>query len=185
MIRKRNSFFTFIFSLIPGAGEMYMGFMKRGISTMSIFFFVVFTATWLGLGPLLFVMPVIWFYSFFSVHNLRAMPDDEFYAFEDGFLFDMELNKDKISQITKKYNMIIAVTLIVIGFSILWNNLIDTLRYRFNLPEPLRSLIYSFGNIFPQSVIAVGIIILGIYLIKGKKNELDYPMLEDKGGNAE
>ena len=30
--KKKNRFFTFIFSCMPGAGEMYMGFMNRGVS---------------------------------------------------------------------------------------------------------------------------------------------------------
>ena len=39
MIRnKKNGFWTFCFSLLPGAGEMYLGFMKMGISLMAIFF---------------------------------------------------------------------------------------------------------------------------------------------------
>ncbi len=38
MTRKKNGFLTFIFSLLPGAGEMYMGFFKQGMSIMAIFF---------------------------------------------------------------------------------------------------------------------------------------------------
>ena len=36
--KKKNKFFTFIFSLLPGAAEMYMGFMKNGLSMMVMFF---------------------------------------------------------------------------------------------------------------------------------------------------
>ena len=35
---KKNNFFTFIFSFLPGAAEMYMGFMKNGFSILAIFF---------------------------------------------------------------------------------------------------------------------------------------------------
>ena len=37
MIKKKNAILTFIFSLVPGAGEMFMGFMKQGVSLMSMF----------------------------------------------------------------------------------------------------------------------------------------------------
>lgn len=37
MTRKKRGFWTFCFSLIPGAGEMYLGFMKRGLSMMCLF----------------------------------------------------------------------------------------------------------------------------------------------------
>ena len=30
--QKKSKFFTFMFSFIPGAAEMYMGFMKQGVS---------------------------------------------------------------------------------------------------------------------------------------------------------
>jgi hypothetical protein len=43
-----------------------------------------------------------------------------------------------------------------------------------------------FSYYFPQLLIGFGIILLGIYLIRGKKKELDLEdkvsMLEDKGG---
>lgn len=29
MTRKKHGFWLFIFSLLPGAGEMYMGFLNR------------------------------------------------------------------------------------------------------------------------------------------------------------
>ena len=38
MIRKKSKGWTFICSLLPGAGEMYMGFMKQGAVLMTLFF---------------------------------------------------------------------------------------------------------------------------------------------------
>ena len=38
MTKKKSGFWTFVFSLLPGAAEMYMGFMKMGISLMGLFF---------------------------------------------------------------------------------------------------------------------------------------------------
>ena len=34
---KKNLFLTFCFSFIPGAGQMYQAYMKRGLSIMIIF----------------------------------------------------------------------------------------------------------------------------------------------------
>ena len=36
MIRK-NKFLTFCFALIPGVGQLYQGYMKRGVSLMILF----------------------------------------------------------------------------------------------------------------------------------------------------
>ena len=37
MRRQRKGFLTWIASLIPGAGELYMGFEKQGVSLMILF----------------------------------------------------------------------------------------------------------------------------------------------------
>lgn len=34
---KKNAFLTFIFACIPGAGQMYYGYMKRGTSLLVYF----------------------------------------------------------------------------------------------------------------------------------------------------
>ena len=43
----------FLFSLIPGAGQMYMGFMKQGLSLMTIFATLCAVGIWLDIKPLL------------------------------------------------------------------------------------------------------------------------------------
>lgn len=185
MIRKKSNFLTFCFSIIPGAGQMYMGFMKRGVSLMSIFFLLFFLTSWLNLGPLMFVMPVIWFFAFFDTHNLRAMPDDEFYALEDNYILIPEFAIEKSRILQSKFRIVFAVALIVIGVSILWNNIFEI--FRFILPNLFYDFVYSFGYYFPQLIIGSAIIVLGVYLIRGKKKELDstdkLSLMEDKGAN--
>lgn len=184
MIRKKSSFLTFCFALLPGAGHMYMGFMKRGVSLMSAFFLLIFFSSWLSLGPLMLAMPVIWFFAFFDALNLKAMPDDEFYAMEDDFILIPEFAKDKAAAFQNKYRQVIAAALIIIGVSILWNNLYDILETF--LPREVRDLIWRLGHYFPQLVIGIAIIAFGLYLIAGKKKSLDNEektsMLQDKGG---
>ena len=38
MKRKKGKFLTFCFSCIPGAGQMFLGFFKEGVSLMTMFF---------------------------------------------------------------------------------------------------------------------------------------------------
>lgn len=59
MQRKKSKFLTFLFSLIPGAGEMYMGFMKMGVSLMAEFFAVLWLASVSGVSELLLVDVVL------------------------------------------------------------------------------------------------------------------------------
>ncbi len=183
MTRKKNSFLTFCFSFLPGAGQMYMGFMKRGISLMSAFFLLIFVTVITGLGSLMFAMPILFFFAFFDTFNLRAMPDEEFYGMEDNYLFINELEKEKARIIHTKYRNILALALIIIGFSILWNNVYSMVEDF--LPQYIQNILYQFGRYFPQLIIGLAIIALGIYLIRGKKMELDLDestsLLQDKG----
>ena len=59
--KKKNGFFTFCFSLMPGAGEMYLGFMKMGVSLMGLFFGIIVFCALLNLPSLLTVGVVVWF----------------------------------------------------------------------------------------------------------------------------
>ena len=47
--QRRNGFFTFIFSFMPGAAEMYMGFLKQGVSIMAIFLLGIAIPNFIGL----------------------------------------------------------------------------------------------------------------------------------------
>lgn len=171
MTRKKSGFLTFIFSLLPGAGEMYMGFMKQGITLMGAFFLLMFLSSWLNIGPLLFVLPVLWFYSFFHVHNLRSMPDEEFYAVEDDYLFHLNQVLPENLNLNKKARNILAVVLIVIGLGVLGNNLLDFLAWI--LPSYLLEWYWNLTHALPRLVVAVLCVLGGIWLIRGKKKELD------------
>ena len=68
---KKNLFFTFCFSFIPGAGQMYQAYMKRGVSLMSLF--AVFCAITFSTSMPIFAipLPIIYAYSFFDTYNIR------------------------------------------------------------------------------------------------------------------
>lgn len=171
MIRQKRGFLTFIFSLLPGAGEMYMGLFKQGISIMLVFFGIIALASLSGLSATVILVPVIWFYSFFHVHNLASMPYEVFSTIEDHYLFTENDEKLKAAMQSKKMQKILAIVLIVIGASSLWNVCINFL-YSI-LPEWAYNYISSVSRTVPQILIALLIIYLGVVLIKGKKNELD------------
>lgn len=178
MSKKKKGFLFFICSLIPGAGEMYLGFFKQGVSVMTLFWGVIGLSTWVQIGPLIFMLPVIWFYSFFHVHNLNSLPDEEFYAVEDKYVLDINdegLKKIFGSAIGKKA---IAGGLLGIGISMILatmqSAIIDILS-SFGLGENYYWIVNLTYDL-PECVIAVLFIILGIDLIKSKKKELNWSM---------
>ncbi|MDE6529865.1 MAG: hypothetical protein K2K96_03725 [Lachnospiraceae bacterium] len=172
MIKKKNKFFTFIFSLLPGAGEMYMGFMKMGVSLMSCFFLTAMLAS-IGMYDFMILIAVIvWFYSFFHVHNLAGLPDETFYEVKDAYLLPFAGMEGEKIIITGTYRKVVAVILIFIGVSgLLKSFYYVTADY---LPFMVRVIISDFMfYYFPRTALSIAIIVLGIYMIRGKKKQME------------
>lgn len=176
MTKKKNKFFTFCCSLIPGAGEMYLGFLKQGISIMTIFF-LLFAVGGILFPPSITFCPVVWFYSFFHTHNLNGLPDDEFYAIQDDYLIHFHQVVAAKQILLMRYRKVTAVVLILLGLSIIWNTINDFFMYVatevLNIPWDFLQMFSWFTQRVPQTIAAVLIILSGIYLIRNKKQELD------------
>ncbi|HHY47960.1 MAG TPA: hypothetical protein GX506_11755 [Firmicutes bacterium] len=72
----KPGFLVFLFGLIPGAGQMYLGLMNRGVQIMAFFFGALFVAGVVGrpfdqLWSVL-IAPVTWFYSFFDTFQISG-----------------------------------------------------------------------------------------------------------------
>ena len=174
MKKKKNGFWMFIFSFVPGCGEMYLGFMKMGLSLMVVFFGLFALATWLNLSVLIFAAAVVWFYSFFHARNMAAMSDQEILETEDDYLFHIPEDLAE-RELKGKYRKWAAILLIIFGVILLYQNVMYLIGEVFYEQIPYE--VYSFftqilGERVPQIVVAVLIILLGVKLISGKKKEL-------------
>lgn len=169
MPRKKNGFWNLCFSVIPGAGQMYQGYIKRGVSIMTVFFAWLAICVFLQIDEALFLAPVIWFFGFFDSLHRNSLTDIEREALKDEYIF---IQKEELKQISLKgFRIPVAILLIFLGcYSLLVlavDQLIDagflfwdsTIVYivRYNLPK----MVFSFVIIF-----------LGIHLIMGKKKEI-------------
>lgn len=162
MQQKKRGFWLFIFSLIPGAGELYMGFRKQGTSIMALCWGLIALSGLSGSAVFACILPVLWFYSFFNVHNLKSLPDEEFYALEDHYIFNIDLQEIMPGNFILKYRKILAALLILFGFSVLWSSCTDILYAL--LPSGAYEIIYVISRKLPTIVIACIIITLGFYL---------------------
>lgn len=171
MKRKKNGFFTFIWSFMPGAAEMYMGFMKCGLSLMLLFLGGIAFAYIVQInGVLLFLPVLVWFYSFFHARNLAACTEEMLQTMEDDFIWDSfgDGSKTRVSSpALRKWG---AVILIVIGATMLWNNFRSVVANL--IPNEYWDMIWPIFNNIPQIVISLLIIAIGIGLIIGKKKEV-------------
>ena len=174
MQKKKNRFLLFICSLVPGAGEMYLGFMKMGVSLMLGFALLIMVAAVTYMGELAVFPVVMYIYSFFHANNLGTLSDEEVYAIKDQYLFGMEgldgIEKMRVS-ISAKYKKVTAIALIVIGVIMLWNLIYDSLVHIYGWNNFYVTQIRFFTNRIPRVVIAIAVIWIGCRLIRGKRVE--------------
>lgn len=122
---KKNGFLTFIFACIPGAGQMYYGYMQRGLSIAMMLMLCVMAAT--VIQPLLFLCLVIWMYSFFDTYDLiRHMAAGE--PKEDSLL--VLGNYEEIKKLVPQHNRLIGWGLIGFGVWALYDLLIGNWVYK-------------------------------------------------------
>lgn len=170
---RKNNFYSFIFAFIPGAAEMYMGFMRKGISLMAIFMLIFINCmTYVPIfqGLFLSISIIVWFFGFFHALHIRSCSDEDFHNIKDDFIWNEFISGKSVnisSYIARKWA---AIILIVLGILGLWQN-IQRLFYSW-IPDNLWDKLYPLINSVPQLVFSVFIIFIGFALIRGKKHKI-------------
>lgn len=168
MKKQRSKFWNFCLACMPGAGQMYLGFFKQGISLMSIFMGCCAIISLIGVDAIAFALPVIWFYAFFDALNKNSLSADEFSKLEDDWLIIKDTDELKFN--VKKVRIIAAVILILIGINSLYNGVIS---FCYQLGIDLDNTVFGLIRYaLPKLVFSVLIIGVGIYLIKGKRESI-------------
>ena len=164
----KNGFLLFITSCLSGCGQMYQGYMKRGLSLLLAFFLVIFVSTYFYLGTLVLFLPVIWAYAFFDSYSLRSQISAGT-APEDAFLFGLsDMDSKRLGELLRKRHSLIGWVLVLLGAYMLYDMVLDQLGGLFFgwFGEWLYSLLrYSL----PRVVITVLVILLGLWFIRGPK----------------
>lgn len=180
-MRKKNKYLTFLFACIPGAGHMYLGFMKMGLSFMTLFFLIMGLAFladnifYVLTGPILMILPVIWFYTFFDCINKNGASDEEFASYQDHFLFTdiPELNQIKWNPNlfhSRVPRTVVGFILLLSGISMFSRNMLWMLGWDYD--NLIYRILSRFFDYLPQVAISLAVIALGIWLIAGKRREL-------------
>ncbi|MCM3746452.1 hypothetical protein M3223_03705 [Paenibacillus pasadenensis] len=63
---RKNKTAAAALSFLPGAGHMYLGMQKRGLQLMAVFFVSIYLMDSMRMTLFLFLLPLIWCYSFFD-----------------------------------------------------------------------------------------------------------------------
>lgn len=167
---KINRLFLFIFACIPGAGQMYQGYMKRGLCLITAFSLVFLTAA-MSVEYLVVFAMVIWMYSFFDAYDLRRRllagnyPEDD-YLFR--FIFD-----EKLTELFRMRSRIIGWILVLLGAFALYDNVLMQTLYRLSDVYAWAGTLAMILRRLPDMIAALALIIAGIWLIRGKSVSSD------------
>ena len=157
---KKNGFLTFIFACIPGAGQMYYGYMQRGLSIAMMLMLCVMAAT--VVEPLLFLCLVIWMYSFFDTYDLiRHMAAGE--PKEDSLL--VLGNYEEIKKLVPQHNRLIGWGLVGFGVWALYETFVSTWLYTLLCNLVGDGYAYDIITGIPNVVIAALLIFAGLKLL--------------------
>lgn len=177
---KRNPFFTYLFSLCPGGGQMFQGYMKRGLS-LTLLFVVFIVLAAIFIPPLVALSAVVYMYSFFDSINLRAqivayyngtgtpLPGDDFLFHLNSLNFEGFNGKPRL----------IGWGLVVLGAASLYKTVLQPLLISILdlLPRsPLSIMLHRITYSVPSIALGVLFVIAGLWLIRGSKTpEDDFP----------
>lgn len=170
MKKKKNRFWLFIFSLWPGAGHMYMGFMKMGLSLTLGFMLLIMIVSITGISAFAVLPVTLYIYSFFHANNIGGLDDESFAAMEDVYFFGLDGIWNRQVKIDQKGKKVVAVALIIIGLYMLWNLAFEVLRGFLGWDNPVIKTVYYFmRDDVPRAVLGIAIIWFGVVLLRGKK----------------
>ncbi|MGE6753998.1 hypothetical protein ACQKFO_11145 [Rossellomorea sp. NPDC071047] len=153
--RKSKAFATFL-SMFPGAGHLYLGYQRRGIQLMAVFLFSIYILDVLRLGIFLFLVPIIWFYSFFDGLQRASKHGKE--PLEDTPIVSYLINQQKW----------VGIGLMVLGVYYMATNILMPLSLPFleTYGIDLYHVMYSY---IQPGIVCLLLIGGGIKLVAGSK----------------
>lgn len=183
--RKKNNFFTIVCSFCPGAAEMYMGFMKSGLSLLVIFTIPILIAIILYAGDYLVILSaIVYVFSFFHARNIATAPQEQFDLLEDKYIWEEFMGGKPVIVSSKVYRKWVATALILAGVSGIWysfRNVIQNIIDCFRMSDYERMLTESVISSVPRLAFSIFVIVIGVMLVRGKKKEL---IGDDEDGNG-
>ena len=157
---KKNIFFTFCFSFIPGAGQMYQNYMKRGLSLMCLGGILFVLAVMLETAVFVIPFCIIMAYSFFDTYNIRNSIGTDSEIKDDYILQGVDF--DKI-----KNNKLLGIGIILVGIYLLLNNVLYGMARQMDI-QFLVNIIRMIRMYFPSLIVAAITIGIGTKMISSK-----------------
>lgn len=167
---KKNGILTLLFAFIPGAGQMYQGYMKRGLSLVLMAVAIGMASTLIP--PVAFALLVVFMYSFFDTFNLRAQISMGT-APEDDYLVHFDPQDKRLARMMMDSHKLVGWCLIAIGALIAYEqiimNTLGDILWRWGQKAPVWRAIYLVMDQLPEVVLCVALILCGIWLVRGPR----------------
>ena len=168
-MKRKQGLLFFISSCIPGCGQMHQGYMRRGMSLLTVFCGLFAIAVFLNIGALTVLALPVWLYAFFDSYNLRARLD-EGTALADAFLLGLDLaDGERMALLCRRRHSLVGWGLVVLGVCILYTTVadwvVDLLGQFFDSWWLYNILLRDV----PRLAVTTGIIALGVWFIRGPK----------------
>ena len=171
---KKNGILTFLFAFVPGAGQMYQGYMKRGLSLITMFCLFIIVGSATGLDALVVGCIVVYMYSFFDTFNLRAQIIAE-NAPADDYLVHINWKDKRMQDFMMDSHKLLGWGLIALGGLVAYQNIImrvfGDVMWRWGQNNPVFRAIYLMLDELPQIVTCVALIVCGLWLVRGPKGK--------------
>lgn len=166
-MEHKSAFLTFLFAFCPGAGQMYLGYMRRGASLACLFIAIICLSAFLNMSYIGVFALVVYMYAFFDTFHLRRQTPAQAQANPDAWLVDpaVLLGADW-KGLVGRYHRVIGIVLIVLGAYSLYQNFVAPFLYGISYMWEglwwLRAILDGLST-----VVVAGIFILfGLYLLR-------------------
>lgn len=156
---KKSKSIATLLSIFPGAGHLYLGMQRRGIQLMAAFLFSIYILDVLRLGIFLFLVPIIWFYSFFD--GLQKASRYEKDPIDDTPVISYLLSHQKW----------VGIGLITLGIYYLFANMVIPLVSPYLTQIFDFNIDYLFSRYLQTTIVCMLLIGGGIKLLAGNKRK--------------
>ncbi|WP_063860359.1 hypothetical protein [Paenibacillus sp. Soil724D2] len=155
---RKNRTLATIIAIFPGAAHLYLSMTKRGVQLMAIFLFSIYILDVLRLSLFLFLIPILWFFSFFdALQNITK--------YENGTLIDKPIIENWTA-----YQRPIGMVLILLGSYYVLKDVVVQFMYQI-LPSA-SNYMYLITNFSQTLIVALLLIGGGIRLLMTRKQHV-------------
>ena len=127
----------------------------------------------LHIGGIAVVLPVVWAYAFFDTFHIHNRTPEQLEQVPDDYLFHLSsLGSGNLHALYEQRHTLLGLSLILVACLLLYNSVVLPLLWDF-----VPSVVYELFSYVPEIILAVLLILLGLWLLRGPRaprSEEDY-----------